>query len=175
MRYKPPMQRTSFESQDCPAARALDSVGDWWSILILRDALQGMKRFDEFERSLGIGSNTLTRRLKHLVREGLFERRQYEDHPPRHEYLLTAKGRDFYPVVVALFTWGSRHLPRGEVALRLGDRATGKERRAVVVDERTGERVTPDNTVLMPGPAATAGTRRHIEQIRALQQQQTKS
>lgn len=169
------MQRTSFESQDCPAARALDSVGDWWSILILRDALQGMTRFDEFERSLGIGSNTLTRRLKHLVSEGLFERRQYEDRPPRHEYLLTAKGRDFFPVVVALFTWGSRHLPRNEVALRLGDRATRKERRAIVVDAQTGERVTPDNTIVMPGPAATAGTRRRVELIRARQQQQTRS
>jgi DNA-binding HxlR family transcriptional regulator len=133
-----------------------------------------MTRFDEFERSLGIGSNTLARRLKHLVSEGLFERRQYEDRPPRHEYLLSAKGRDFYPVVVALFAWGSRHLPRGEVALRLGDRATGKERRAIVVDARTGERVTPDNTVLMPGPAATAGTRRRIDQIRALQQELVK-
>jgi DNA-binding HxlR family transcriptional regulator len=169
------MQHTSFESQDCPAARALESVGDWWSILILRDALHGMKRFDEFQRSLGIGSNTLSRRLKHLVGEGLFDRQQYEDHPPRREYLLTPKGQDFYPVVVALFAWGSRHLSRGEVALRLGDRATGKERRAVVVDARTGERVTPDNTVLMPGPAATMGTLRRIELIRALQQEQTRS
>jgi DNA-binding HxlR family transcriptional regulator len=169
------MQRTSFESQDCPAARALDSVGDWWSILILRDALQGMKRFDEFEHSLGIGSNTLSRRLKHLVSEGLFKRRQYDDRPPRYEYLLTPKGRDFYPVLIALFTWGSRHLPRDEVALRLADRTTGKERRAVVVDARTGERVTAANTVLLPGPAATAATRRRVDLIRALQDEQINS
>lgn len=74
------MQRTSFLSLECPAARALESVGDWWSILILRDAFQGLSKFDEFEKNLGISANILARRLKHLTAEGLFERQRYNDH-----------------------------------------------------------------------------------------------
>ncbi|KAF5884842.1 helix-turn-helix domain-containing protein, partial [Rhizobium sp. PEPV16] len=103
------MQRTSFSDFKCPAARALDSVGDWWSMLILRDAFQGLSRFDEFQKSLGVAPNILTRRLKHLTEKGLFERRLYNQRPARYEYLLTDKGRDFFPVLMTLFSWGSRH------------------------------------------------------------------
>lgn len=161
------MQRTSFLAFECPAARALESVGDWWSILILRDAFQGLKRFDEFQQSLGIASNILSRRLKHLTNEGLFERRRYVDHPPRYEYVLTGKGRDFYPVAIALFAWGNRHLAPDDIAMRLGDRATGEERRAVVVDADTGEPITPENTMLIAGPAATENTLQRIGLVRA--------
>jgi DNA-binding HxlR family transcriptional regulator len=125
------MQRTSFlsygcvERTSCPAARALESVGDWWSILILRDAFQGLSKFDEFEKNLGISANILARRLKHLTAEGLFERQRYNDHPPRFEYVLTDKGRDFYPVAIALFAWGNRNLAPNEIAMRLGDKKTG--------------------------------------------------
>jgi DNA-binding HxlR family transcriptional regulator len=157
-----PMQRTSFLNFECPAARALESVGDWWSILILRDALQGLTRFDEFQQSLGVASNILSRRLKHLTHEDLFERRLYASHPPRYDYVLTDKGRDFYPVAVALFAWGNRHLAPEEIAMRLGDRATGRERRPIVVDAETGEPITPDNTMLLPGPAATGKTLERI-------------
>ena len=90
------MQRTSFANFKCPAARALDSVGDWWSIMILRDAFQGLTRFDEFQKSLGVAPNILTRRLAHLVEEGIFEKQLYSERPTRHEYLLTDKGRDFF-------------------------------------------------------------------------------
>jgi DNA-binding HxlR family transcriptional regulator len=166
------MQRTSFLSFECPAARALESVGDWWSILILRDAFQGLKRFDEFQQSLGVASNILSRRLDHLTSAGLFERRRYVDRPPRYEYVLTDKGRDFYPVAVALFAWGSRHLAPEDIAMRLGDRATGRERRAIVVDANTGEPITPENTILLPGPAATDKTLRRIEQVKALHRKQ---
>lgn len=161
------MQRTSFLAFECPAARALESVGDWWSILILRDALQGLTRFDEFQQSLGVAPNILSRRLKHLTNEGLFERRLYASHPPRHDYVLTAKGRDFYPVAVALFAWGNRHLPPEGIAMRLGDRATGRERHAIVVDAETGEPITSDNTMLLPGPAATEKTFERIGLVRA--------
>jgi DNA-binding HxlR family transcriptional regulator len=105
------MQRKSFETMSCPIARSLEKVGEWWSMLILRDANRGMSRFDEFQRSLGIGSNTLTRRLKALVDQGLLERRKYSDHPVRYQYVLTPVGKDFRPVLQALIAWGNKHAP----------------------------------------------------------------
>ena len=83
-------------------ARCVDQIGDWWSLLILRDALTGVSRFDAFQKSLGIAPTMLTRRLGGLVEDGLMERHRYQDHPPRDEYLLTEKGRDFQPVLFAL-------------------------------------------------------------------------
>src|SRR6266487_4290874 len=103
------MQRKSFARMACPIARSLERVGEWWSILILRDALGGLTRFDQFQRSLDIAPNMLTRRLN-----GLLERRRYSERPPRDEYVLTPRGRDFRPVVVALYAWGNRHFaPEG--------------------------------------------------------------
>ena len=162
------MERTRIADFKCPAARALDSVGDWWSILIIRDAFQGLSRFDDFQNSLGIAPNILTRRLKHLMSEGLFEKRLYCERPARFEYILTSKGRDFFPVLVTLFAWGNRHLPSDEVAMVLGDRETGKERRVVVVDETNGRTVEPDNTILLAGPAADELTFSRIALVRRI-------
>ena len=161
------MQRTSFAAAECPAARALESVGDWWSILILRDAFRGVRRFDEFLDSLGVAPSMLTRRLKHLTEQGLFERRLYAERPARYEYVLTTKGRDFFPVLMALFAWGNRHLADDERCFLLGDPATNLERDPIVIDAHTGERLTPRNTVHMPGPAASDETLRAIEFARA--------
>ena len=96
------MQRKSFARMVCPIARSLERVGEWWSILILRDALHGLTRFDQFQKSLGIAPNMLARRLDALVDAGLLQRRQYSERPPRYEYVLTARGQDFRPVLVAL-------------------------------------------------------------------------
>jgi DNA-binding HxlR family transcriptional regulator len=103
------MKRKTFKTMSCPIARSLEKVGEWWSILILRDAWRGKTRFDEFQEDLGIGSNTLTRRLNWLVAQGLLERRRYSDRPVRHEYVLTASGRDFQPVLQAFIAWGNQH------------------------------------------------------------------
>src|SRR6201989_2387122 len=103
------MQRKSFGSMSCPIARSLERVGEWWSILILRDAFYGMTRFDEFQKSLDIAPSMLTRRLNALVESGLLERRRYSEKPPRDEYVLTETGRDFRPVMWALIGWGNRH------------------------------------------------------------------
>src|SRR4051812_14727235 len=89
------MRHKSFQSMQCPIARGLERVGEWWTILILRDAFRGLRRFDEFRESLGIAPTMLTRRLNGLVETGLLERRQYSEHPPRDEYVLTEMGRDF--------------------------------------------------------------------------------
>src|SRR5262245_32666310 len=103
------MQRKSFGRMPCPIARSLERVGEWWSMLILRDAFHGMTRFDEFQTSLGIAPNMLTRRLNALVEAGLLERRRYSERPPRDEYVLTERGRDFRPVLITLLAWGNKH------------------------------------------------------------------
>src|SRR5271155_4342848 len=119
------MQRTRFTAMDCPIARSLDRVGEWWSILILRDALGGMTRFEEFQKSLSIAPNMLTRRLTGLVEAGLLERRRYSARPPRDEYVLTARGRDFRPVLTALLAFGNRHFaPEGQ-SVRIVDVKSG--------------------------------------------------
>lgn len=161
------MQRTSFANFKCPAARALDSVGDWWSMMILRDAFHGLTRFDEFQKSLGIAPNILTRRLAHLIDEGLFEKRLYNERPARYEYVLTAKGRDFFPVLMALFSWGRRHVPQEDLAFLLGNAASGEERQPMLVDAASGEELKPENTCLLPGPAADEGDRERIARMRA--------
>ena len=105
------MRRKSFRRMACPIARSLERVGEWWSMLILRDALLGLTRFDQFQKSLEIAPNMLTRRLNALVDAGLLERRRYRERPPRDEYVLTQAGRDFRPVLAALFKWGKRYAP----------------------------------------------------------------
>jgi DNA-binding HxlR family transcriptional regulator len=100
------MRNTSLSAMACPAARALDVVGEWWTLLIIRDALRGARRFEEFKRA-GISDNILTARLRRLVEAGIFERSRYQQRPDRYEYLLTGKGRALGPVVAALRDWGS--------------------------------------------------------------------
>jgi DNA-binding HxlR family transcriptional regulator len=99
------MQKVSFAEMPCPVARTLDVIGEWWTLLIVRDALLGARRFDDFKQA-GIADNILSARLKGLIEGGILERRAYQAHPVRYEYLLTAKGRELALVVVALRTWG---------------------------------------------------------------------
>ena len=122
----------------CPIARSLERVGEWWSILILRDAFKGMSRFDEFQKSLGIAPNMLTRRLNTLVDSGLLERRLYSEKPPRHEYVLTDRGRDFRPVLWALMAWGNKYFPPEGQTVAVIDAETGEEADPVLVDRRSG-------------------------------------
>ena len=102
------MRRTSFAAMPCSVARTLEVVGEWWSLLVLRDAFKGVRRFDDFQRSLGIARNILADRLLTLVEQGVLERRLYQERPDRYEYRLTEKGRDLYPVIVSLMRWGDR-------------------------------------------------------------------
>src|ERR1700754_2397912 len=119
------MRHKSFDTMLCPIARSLERVGEWWSILILRDALHGMTRFDEFQKSLGIAPNMLTRRLNALVESGLLERRRYSEHPPRDEYVLTERGRDFRPVLLALMAWSNKHFAPDGPIVQLVNTTTG--------------------------------------------------
>jgi len=108
------VKRTPFADWPCSLARTVDIVGDWWTPLVLRECYLGTRRFDDFQRHLGIGRNILTQRLGRLVDEGMLARRPYQEHPPRHEYVLTDKGRDFFPVVAAIMRWGDRWLDDGD-------------------------------------------------------------
>jgi DNA-binding HxlR family transcriptional regulator len=162
------MQPKSKPLSECPAARTLESVGEWWSILILRDAFQGCTRFDEFQRSLGIAPNILARRLKHLTEQGLFERRLYHKRPKWYEYVLTQKGRDFFPVVVAMSAWGNKYLaPDGE-SLLMADRASARRVEPIMVAAGTLAEITLDNVVLIPGPKASRHMHQRLGAMRAL-------
>ncbi len=156
------MRRTSFSTMDCPIARTLDRVGEWWSILILRDAFGGMTRFDEFAKDLGIAPNMLTRRLNGLVEAGLMEKRRYCVRPPRDEYVLTARGRDFRPVLMALLAFGNRHYAPEGVSVAVVDVATGAPADPVVVDRASGRVLSEPDFEVAPGPAATEATRARL-------------
>src|ERR1700739_1492299 len=128
------MQRKSFGNMQCPIARSLERVGEWWSILILRDAMHGMTRFDQFQKNLDIAPNMLTRRLNALVEGGLLERHRSSERPPRAESLLTARGRDFRPVLLALLAWGNKHFAPEGASVLLADSKTGTIADPVIVD-----------------------------------------
>jgi DNA-binding HxlR family transcriptional regulator len=146
----------------CPMSRALERVGELWSTLILRDAFDGLKRFDQFEKSLGIAPNILTRRLNMLVKEGLLERRQYCQHPPRFEYLLTARGRDYWPVLLTLMAWGIKHFSPDGATMVLVDSTTGAAVDAVLVDAGSGKPINDREHFYVAGPAASEGLRQRM-------------
>ena len=162
------MQPKSPSILECPVGRAVETVGEWWSILILRDAFQGSTRFDEFERNLSIAPNILSRRLAHLTETGMFVRRRYQERPPRYEYVLTDKARDFFPVVAALLAWGNRHLaPKGESIL-LANRKDSRPFDPVVVDATDMQPITLANAVVIAGPRASRGMRTRLASLRAM-------
>ena len=104
------MRRKSLEGEECAIARSLDVIGDWWTLLIVRDALAGVKRFNDFQRSLGAAKNILSTRLKAMVEQGIFTVRAASDGSAYQEYVLTPKGRALVPVLVALAQWSSEHV-----------------------------------------------------------------
>ena len=159
------MQRKRFDKMSCPIARSLERVGEWWSMLIMRDALHGMTRFDEFQNSLGIAPNMLTRRLNALVEAELLERRRYSEHPPRHEYVPTARGRDLRPVVISLLTWGNKHFAPEGPSVVLVNRKTGAAVDPILADPATGRPVDEPDYTLAAGPAAGPRTRRRYGTI----------
>lgn len=115
-------------------------MGDWWTPIVMREAFRGVRRFDDFQKSLSLSRGVLAQRLSRLVEEGLLEKRLYEERPPRYEYVLTEKGREFYPVLAAIWRWGADWgWPEGqETPLELRDRESGEVVRPLVVDENTG-------------------------------------
>jgi len=103
------MERKSFAAMDCSVAQCLEVVGEWWSMLIIRDAFMGVTRFEDFQRRLGISRNILRDRLTSLVAAGVLVRVPYCEHPPRDEYRLTPKGRDLWPILTTMRQWGDKY------------------------------------------------------------------
>ncbi len=154
------MRRESLESVQCPIARSLQQVGERWSILILREALMGTTRFEQFQKNLEIAPNILARRLAAMVAAGLLERHRYSHRPPRDEYRLTERGRDFRMVIWAMLAWGNRHLAPEGVSVVLVDAETGTIAEPVLVDAVSGRRLTSPAYRSAAGPAANENTRK---------------
>jgi DNA-binding HxlR family transcriptional regulator len=160
------MEHKSFDGMSCPVALALEHVGEWWSILILRDATHGLTRFDQFQKSLGISPNSLTRRLNRLVDAGLLERRLYTERPPRYEYVLTEAGQAFRPVLITLYAWGSEFFPPEAPNVRLVSNESGVDVDPLLVDRVTGRPLDDQHTTFVPGPAADDRLREALERRR---------
>lgn len=158
------MQRKSFVGMNCSIARSLEEVGEWWSLLIVREMMQGMKRFDEFQKELGIARNILTARLERLIELEIVERYPLPDRANTDGYRLTAKGNDLYPVIVALMQWGDRWLcPKGKPPTALVDHRTGQPIETLTVRTKGGKPLSYHEVRYAPGPGATKTTHAVID------------
>lgn len=138
----------------CSVARSLSVVGERWTLLILRDAFLGTRRFDEFQAQLGATSHVLADRLRKLVEHGVLERVPYQERPRRYEYRLTEKGVDLYPVIAALLRWGDRWMDQGAgPPVRLGHRTCGHTMTPMLACSECGEELRPSDLTLRSGPA----------------------
>jgi DNA-binding HxlR family transcriptional regulator len=145
---------------NCSIARALEVVGEWWTMLILREAFLGTRRFHDFQRNLGIARNILSARLKKLVARGILERCADEAGGRRLEYRLTDKGRAFFPVLMALMQWGDRFMAcAGGAPVRVVDRVSGNEIAELQVLSRDGQALRPSDVTMVPGPGAGPATK----------------
>jgi DNA-binding HxlR family transcriptional regulator len=145
--------KREFSEWPCSLARAVEVFGDSWTLLIVRDAMQGLSRFDEFQRSLNVARNTLSDRLGKLVDSGIMIKRFYQDNPPRYEYLLTEMGRDFFPVLAAMLAWGDKWLDDGGGApVTLHHRKPGHNIVSQVVCVECGEPVEHADIQFCVGP-----------------------
>jgi DNA-binding HxlR family transcriptional regulator len=147
----------TYDNQVCSVARALEAIGDRWTMLVIRDAFHGVRRFDDFQERLGVARNVLSDRLSRLVDEGILEKRLYQERPARYEYRLTPKGVDLFPVLVSLMKWGDRHAPEPDGApMVVTHRGCGGEIDERLLCVRCGEPITAVNAEARQ-PAPTAG------------------
>jgi DNA-binding HxlR family transcriptional regulator len=148
------VQHKSFSEMHCSVAQCLDVVGEWWSMLIVRDAFLGVSRFDQFQERLGISRNVLNLRLARLVDAGVLEKVPYRAHPPRYDYRLTHKGRDLFPVLTTMRQWGDRHAAPDGPPLQLVHRSCGQVSDAVLTCSACGQPLEGGETRAVPGPGA---------------------
>ncbi|MXN66678.1 transcriptional regulator [Stappia sp. GBMRC 2046] len=163
------MRSKSFKGMACSIAGALEAIGDRWAFLILRDLSLGLSRYDEFQASTGIPPNTLSDRLKALQANGLVERRQYNERPPRFEYVLSDKGRDLWLVNIALLQWGDRWDASGKGAppVELYDIETGRRPVLAMIDPVTGETVPRRRIAARAGKGADGVGRWRVDAQKA--------
>jgi DNA-binding HxlR family transcriptional regulator len=151
------VKRTSLEKADCPIARSLDAIGDWWSLLILRDAFLGIRRFGEFQKNIGLAKNILTVRLRALVEHGILETAPASDGSAYQEYVLTPRGRGVFPVLVALRQWSEEFSGEADgFATLLVDRDKGRPVRKLELRSQEGRLLGDGDTAVRSNP----GTKR---------------
>ncbi|MDL9947240.1 helix-turn-helix domain-containing protein [Gordonia sp. ABSL11-1] len=148
------MRRATFTEMNCSVAQTLEIIGEWWTLLIIRDALFGVTRFDEFSNRLGIARNVLTQRLDALVEHGVMVKEPYQDKPVRYDYRLTDKGRDLWTVLSALRQWGDKWAVDGPPPVVTSHRSCGHTMTVEPVCSECGERVTGGSLRIHRGPGA---------------------
>jgi DNA-binding HxlR family transcriptional regulator len=148
------MERKSFADMHCSVAQCLEVVGEWWSMLIVRDVFLGVTRFDDFQERLGISRNILNRRLNHLVEAGVLAKVPYSEHPLRYEYRLTDKGRDLWSVLTAMRQWGDKYAAPNGPPLRTIHKACGQVAEVTAVCSACGEPIGSPDLRAEPGPGA---------------------
>ena len=140
------VQRTSLAGAECPVARSLDAIGDWWSLLIIRDAFDGIRRFGEFQRSLGMARNILSARLRTLVAHGIFEVVPASDGSAYQEYVLTEKGKGLFNLIIGLRQWGEAFFyEAGEPHSLMVDRENGQPVRRLELRAEDGRLLGPED------------------------------
>ncbi|HME49092.1 helix-turn-helix domain-containing protein [Mycobacterium sp.] len=149
------MRRASFADLNCSVAQTLEVVGDWWSLLIVRDVYFGVTRFDDIQRRLGIARNTLTDRLDWLCGHGVLVRVPYGDSGSRYEYRLTDKGRDLQPILMAMVEWGDKWGATADHRPLQPTDANGEPVELRIVNARNGRRVPPEKVRMVPTESAT--------------------
>jgi DNA-binding HxlR family transcriptional regulator len=150
------MKHKSFKDMECPIAQALERGGEWWSILIIREAFYGAKRFDEFQQGLeGIASTTLTRRLKSMIENGLLEKVQYSERPIRYEYILTECGKNFYPIMTMLLDWSNKYFAEEGIKVQLQNIKTKEIAIPFIADKNTGIEMNLHDYKIVAGPNAS--------------------
>jgi DNA-binding HxlR family transcriptional regulator len=149
------VERKSFAHMNCSVAQCLEVVGEWWSMLVVRDAFLGVTRFDDFQERLGISRNILNQRLNHLVAAGVLEKVPYSEHPPRYDYRLTDKGRDLWPVLTTMRQWGDKYAAPDGAPLQLTHKKCGHISGAVLTCSECGDQIGPRDVRAQPGPGAT--------------------
>ena len=144
----------TYDGQVCSVARALEAMGDRWTMLVIREAFLGTRRFDDYQRNLGVARNVLADRLARLVDEDILRRRPYQERPARFEYVLTEKGIDLWPVLVSLMKWGDRHAAPDGPPMLILHRGCGGEVNERFVCEKCGEPVDARGSEARPGPGS---------------------
>jgi DNA-binding HxlR family transcriptional regulator len=158
------MGRKRFADMNCGIGQALEVIGDWWTLLIVRDAFFGVRRFADFERSLGIAKNILTARLQHLVDHGIFERVDVGSEGQRFEYRLTEKGEALLPVLTALREWSDEWVfGRGNEPVIVRDRRTGRRVPRLRLTDTEGRPLSRRDVRAVPGPGASTETVRRLQ------------
>lgn len=151
------MKWSQIDAIPCPVAQAMSVIGDSWTLLLIRDAMRGATRFEEFQQKTGASRAVISERLAHLVKHEVLARTQYEEHPPRYEYRLTARGKALQPVMMTMAHWAEAHLPKPTKGPKRRHTTCGHRFHPVVHCSECGEAVTPETITYdrPPSPVQT--------------------